>query len=108
MFASQHTEILANIAALAMTCSTHMQHGSSSDPVAVKLKCSEEQRLMVFENRVLSEIFGPKKLHNEELHDLYQLPNIIWVIKLGQGIDWRIILKWILNKLVWIMWTSLI
>jgi hypothetical protein len=44
----------------------------------------------VFENRVLSRIFGPKRdevtgewrrLHNEELHDLYSLPNIIQVIK---------------------------
>jgi hypothetical protein len=43
----------------------------------------------VFENRVLREIFGPKKdeivegwrkLHNEELHNLYSLPNIIRVI----------------------------
>ena len=45
---------------------------------------------MVFENRVLSRIFGPKrdevrgewrKLHNEELNGLYCAPNIIWVIK---------------------------
>ena len=44
----------------------------------------------MFENRVLRRIFGPKrnevtgewrKLHNEELHDLYCSPNIIWVIK---------------------------
>ena len=44
----------------------------------------------MFENRVLRRIFGPKrdevtrewrKLHNEELNDLYS-PNIIWVIKL--------------------------
>jgi hypothetical protein len=44
----------------------------------------------LFENRVLRRIFGPKrdgvtgewkKLHNEELYDLYCLPNIIWVIK---------------------------
>jgi hypothetical protein len=40
----------------------------------------------VFENRVLRRIFGPKrdevmgewrKLHNEELHDLYSSPSII-------------------------------
>jgi hypothetical protein len=44
----------------------------------------------VFENRVLR-IFGPKrdevtggwrKLHNEELHDLYSSPSIIRIIKL--------------------------
>jgi len=44
----------------------------------------------VFENRVLRRIFGPKrndvigkwrKLHNEELNDLYFSPNIIRVIK---------------------------
>jgi hypothetical protein len=46
---------------------------------------SEEHRLRVFENRVLRRIFGPKgdgvmgawrKLHNEELRDLYSSPNI--------------------------------
>ena len=62
MFASQHNEILASIAALVMMCSAHMQHGSSPDPVAVNWSAvSEEQRLMVFENRVLSETFGPKE-----------------------------------------------
>jgi hypothetical protein len=44
----------------------------------------------VFENTVLRRIFGPKrdevmgdwrKLHNEELHNLYSLPNIIRMIK---------------------------
>jgi len=44
----------------------------------------------VFENRVLSRVFGPKrdevtgewrKLHNEELRDLYSLPNIMRVVK---------------------------
>jgi hypothetical protein len=47
-------------------------------------------RLRVFENRVLRRVFGPKrdevtgewrKLHNEELNDLYPSPNIIIVIK---------------------------
>jgi hypothetical protein len=50
---------------------------------------SEEHRLRDFENRVLRRIFGPKreedvswrKLHNDELHDLYSLPNIVRVIK---------------------------
>jgi len=50
----------------------------------------EKRRLRVFENRVLRRVFGPKrdevtgewrKLHNEELGDLYSLPNIVWVIK---------------------------
>jgi hypothetical protein len=49
----------------------------------------EEHRLKVFENRVLRRIFGPKreedgswrKLHNDELHSLYSLPNIVRVIK---------------------------
>jgi hypothetical protein len=50
----------------------------------------EKRRLRVFENRVLRRIFGPKrdevtgelrKLHNEELHDLYSSPTIVWVIK---------------------------
>ena len=50
----------------------------------------EESRLRVFENRVLRRIFGPKenevtvglkKLHNEELNDLYSSPNNFRVIK---------------------------
>jgi hypothetical protein len=50
----------------------------------------EERRLRVFEYRVLRRIFGPKrdevtgewrKLHNEELIDLYCSPNIFRVIK---------------------------
>ena len=44
----------------------------------------------MFENRVLRRVFGPKrdevteewrKLHNEELRDLYSLPNIVRVAK---------------------------
>jgi hypothetical protein len=50
----------------------------------------DEHRLRVFENRVLRRIFGPKrdemtgewrKLHNEELRDLYSSPSIIRIIK---------------------------
>ena len=52
------------------------------------LTLREERRLRVFENRVLRRAFGPKKddvtgewrkLYNEELSDLYSLPNIVQV-----------------------------
>jgi hypothetical protein len=54
------------------------------------LTLREEQRLRVFKSRVLRRIFGPKRdeatgewrrLHNEDLNDLYSSPNIIRVIK---------------------------
>ena len=54
------------------------------------LTLREERRLTVFENRVLRRIFGPKrdgvtgvwrKLHNEDLNDLYSSPIIVWVIE---------------------------
>ena len=54
------------------------------------LTLREERKLRVFENRVLRRIFGPKrdevigkwrKLHNEDLNDLYSSPNIFRVIK---------------------------
>jgi hypothetical protein len=54
------------------------------------LTLREEHRLTVFENRVLRKIFGPKrdeamgewrKLHNEELRDLYSSPGISRIIK---------------------------
>ena len=56
----------------------------------------EEHKLRVFENRVLRIIFGLKrdevtgewrKLHNEELSDLYCSPNIVRVIK-SRGMRW--------------------
>jgi hypothetical protein len=41
-------------------------------------------RLRVFENRVFRRVFGHgewRKLHNDELNDLYSLPNIVRVVK---------------------------
>jgi hypothetical protein len=53
------------------------------------LTLREEHRLRDFENRMLRRIFGPKreedgssrKLHNDELHNLYSSPNIVRVVK---------------------------
>ena len=54
------------------------------------LTLREERRLRVFESRVLRRVFELKrdevtgewrKLHNEELSDLYSLPNIARVVK---------------------------
>jgi len=54
------------------------------------LTVREERRLRVSEKRLLRRVFGPKrdevtgewrKLHNEELNDVYSLPNILWVLK---------------------------
>jgi hypothetical protein len=61
----------------------------------------EERRLRVFESRVLRRVVGPKrdevtgawrKLHNEELNNLYSLPNIVQLVKsrrIEMGRMWR-------------------
>jgi hypothetical protein len=50
----------------------------------------------LFENILLGQVLCPenqevtgewKKFHSEELHDLYYLPNIIWVVK-SKRIKW--------------------
>jgi hypothetical protein len=55
-----------------------------------RLILRKKHRLMLFENKVLWRIFGPKgdevtggrrKLHNEELRNLYAPPNTIIIIK---------------------------
>jgi hypothetical protein len=60
------------------------------------LTLREKHRLRVFENRMLRRIFGPKrdevmgdwrKLHNEELHNMYSLSNIIRMNK-SRRIQW--------------------
>jgi hypothetical protein len=54
------------------------------------LTLRDEKRLRVFENRVLRRIIGSKRdevtgerrrLHNEEINDLYSSPNKVRVIK---------------------------
>jgi hypothetical protein len=56
----------------------------------LSLTVREEHKLRVFENKLMRRIFGPKwdgvtrgwrKLHNEELHNLYSSPSIIRINK---------------------------
>jgi len=63
----------------------------------------EERKLRVFENMVLRRIFGPRRdevmgewrrLHNEELNDMYCSPNIVRVIKwrrMWEGDYWGVL-----------------
>jgi len=59
-------------------------------PEPWSLTLREERKLRAFDNMVLRRIFGPRRdevtgewrrLHNEELNDLYFSPNIVRVIK---------------------------
>jgi len=58
------------------------------------LTLREERKLRVSENMMLRRIFGPRRdevtgewrrLHNEELNDLYSSPNIVRVIKIEKN-----------------------
>jgi hypothetical protein len=60
----------------------------------------EEHGFRMFENRALRRIFGPereevaggwKRLHNEELRNLYASPNVIRVLKsMRMGLVWHV------------------
>jgi hypothetical protein len=61
-------------------------YGCETWPLALR----KEHRVSLFENRMLRRIFGPKrddviggwrKVHNEELHNLYSSPSVIRMIK---------------------------
>jgi uncharacterized membrane protein len=71
-----------------------------------------ERRLRMFENRVFRRIFGPRsdevtgdwrRLHNEELHDLYFPLNIVrvisrrmrWAVHVARIGDWKYV-YWVL------------
>ena len=65
---------------------TEIRHFSVTETWSLTLR--EERRLRAFDNWVLRRIFGHKmdevtgewkKLHNEELNNLYCSPNTVWV-----------------------------
>ena len=81
-------DILINI--VSFTCISIPRLFPISIFLSMSLTYREERRLRVFENRVLRRVFGLKrdevtgewrKLHNEELNNLYSLPNIVRVVK---------------------------
>jgi hypothetical protein len=81
------------------------------------LKLREEHRLRVFENRVIRRIFGPdrdevtgewRKLHSEDLHNLYSAPNIVreiksrrikWALHVARVGEWRKVYTILVEKL---------
>jgi len=79
------------------------------------------RKLRVFENMVLKRVFGPRRdevtgewrrLHYEELNDLYSSPNIVWVWREGDnggnlGVDGWIILGCISRRWDVGIWTGL-
>jgi hypothetical protein len=80
------------------------------------LTLREEHRLRMFENKVLRRIFGPKrdevmggwrKLHNEELHDLYCSPSIIRIIK-SRRMRWagHVVRRWKIEMPIGYWWES--
>ena len=74
---SQHLSCFVNIILCALLCHLCRLHS---------LTLREERKLRVFENMVLrrmrDEVTGEwRRLHNEELNDLYSSPNIVRVIK---------------------------
>jgi hypothetical protein len=72
----------------------------------LSLALRKEHRPRVFEKRLLRRIFGPKrngitegcrKLHNEEVLNLYSLPNIVRVLK-SRSMRWaRHVARMVMN-----------
>ena len=90
------SNLLSTIKSLVYDTKVFKIHRTITLPVVLygsntwSLTLRDERRLRVFENRVLRRVFGPKrdelrgewrKLHNEELSDLYALPNMVRVVK---------------------------
>jgi hypothetical protein len=86
----KHTDLLSTLVFIYGSYRTRILPVVLDGCKTLSLILREEPRLTVSENRVLRRIFGPKrdkvirkwrKLHNEELNDLYCSPNIVRVIK---------------------------